>query len=164
MDNDVLGQLAVAQALYREFGRMVKTGEPDNLRGRADALLADGVVDRVKLKVNGKSVGTLSARWEHARTYLRVEDREAFADWCVGDGSAYTREWIVRGMRGSIADFCTSALVTDGEIPDGCEVVEEPERLVGTVLRGCDAEDIADALGMNLPQATVYALTGEVGR
>lgn len=163
MNGNELGQLAVAQALYHELGRMVRTGDPDNLRGRADALLEDGVVDRVKLKVNGKGVGTLSARWAHARTYLRVEDRERFADWCTGDGIAYTRQWIVEGMRGSLADYCTSVLVTDGEIPDGCEVVEEPERMDGTVIRGCKPDDVAEALGLNLPQATVYALTGEVG-
>lgn len=162
MNNDTLVQLAAAQALYHELGRMVRTGDPDNLRGRADALLADGVTDRIKLSINGRSVGTLSARWSKPRRYLRVDDREAFAEWCTGDGIAYTRQWIAGGMRGSLADYCMTAIVTDGVIPDGCELVDEPEHLDGTVIRGCKLEDVADALGHDLIQAGIFALTGEV--
>lgn len=163
MNNDTLAQLAAAQALYHELGRMVRTGDPDNLRGRADALLADGVTDRIKLSINGRSVGTLSARWSKPRRYLRVDDREAFADWCVGDGAEYVRQWIEGGMRGSLPDSCMTAVVVDGEIPDGCELVEEPERMDGTVIRGCKLDDVADAMGHDLMQAGIFALTGEVG-
>ena len=163
MNNDTLVQLAAAQALYHELGRMVRTGDPDNLRGRADALLADGVTDRIKLSINGKSVGTLSARWSKPRRYLRVDDREAFADWCMEDGSRHVRQWIAEGMRGSLADYCMTAIVTDGEVPAGCELVDEPEHMDGTVIRGCKLDDVADALGQHdLMQAGIFALTGEV--
>ena len=155
-----LERLAVAQALYHELGRAVRTGDPGNLRGKADAMLADGTVDRVRLQVNGKSVGTLSARWAHARRTLEVTDREAFADYALGEGIALTREWIAQGMRGSLADFHASALIVDGVVPDGCEVVEEPERLDGTVIRGCRMDDVLDAYGGCLPPMAIAGLLG----
>lgn len=158
---DELGQLAVAQALYNELGRMVRTGDPGNLRGRCDAYLADGITDRINVSVGGERVGTLSAKWSKPRLTVRVTDRAAFADWVCEDGLGYLREWIAGGMRGSLADFCATALVTDGEVPAGCEAVEEPERFDGTVLR-IDSEKVAAAFGRNLAAATVYALTGDV--
>ncbi len=162
MQSNELGQLAMAQALYHELGRAIKTGDPDNLRGHADALLADGTVDRVRLQINGKSVGTLSARWKKERTYLAVADSEKFAAWLAGDGFGYLREWCARGCKGDIVELCASALVTAGEIPDGCRVEHEDERMDGTVLKGCKMEDVVDAFAGNLPQAVVYALTGSV--
>lgn len=163
MNNDTLAQLAAAQALYHELGRMVRTGDPGNLRGRADALLADGVTDRIKLSINGRSVGTLSARWSKPRRYLRCYDWEEYADWCAGDGLPYVHQYVADGMRGSLLDYCMTAIVTDGEVPAGCELVDEPEHLDGTVIRGCKLEDVADALGHDLIQAGIFALTGEVG-
>lgn len=157
---DELSQLAVAQALYQELGRTVRTGDPGNLRGRCDAYLADGITDRLNVSIGGERVGSLSARWSKARTYLRVTDRSAFADWCCDDGIGYVREWIAGGMRGSLADYCAAAIIADGEVPAGCEAVEEPERFDGTVLR-VDSEKVAAAFGRNIAAATVYALTGD---
>jgi hypothetical protein len=161
-NSEILGQLAMAQALYHELGRMVKTGDPENLRGRADAMLDDGVVDKLNLRINGKSVGTLSNRYSTPETFLVVEDAEKFAAWLAGDGFGYLREWVARGCKGDILKLCASALVADGEIPDGCRAVESGAYRIGTVIKGCKADEVAAAFAGNLPQAVVYALTGEV--
>ena len=163
MKNDeILGQLAMAQALYHELGRAIKTGDPDNLRGKADAILDDGVVDKLNLRINGKSVGTLSNRYSTPETYLIVEDSEKFAAWLAGDGFGYLREWVARGCKGDILKLCASALVTDGEIPDGCRAGQSDSYRIGTVIKGCKADEVAAAFAGNLSQAVVYALTGSV--
>lgn len=163
MKNDeILGQLAMAQALYHELGRAIKTGDPDNLRGKADAMLDDGVVDKVNLRINGKSVGTLSNRYSTPETFLVVEDAEKFAAWLAGDGFGYLREWVARGCKSDLLKLCASALVTDGEIPEGCRAGQSDSYRIGTVIKGCKADDVAAAFAGNLPQAVVYALTGSV--
>ena len=48
--------------------------------------------------------------------------------------------------------------MTDGEVPRGCTAYTEPAHFEGTVVKGCEIERVASALGLNLPQAVAYAL------
>jgi len=158
-----LERFAVAQALYKAIAAQVKTGEPDNLRGRVDDMLRDDYkekgTDRYRLKVGGVEVGTLSLRLGRAQTRLIVEDETAFMDWLFDDGIGYLHEFIRSPKGRALVDFMASAIVTDGEVPRGCTAYTEPAHFEGTTVKGCDIEDVANALGLNLPQAMMYALT-----
>lgn len=156
-------RFAVAQALYKAIAAQVKTGEPDNLRGRVDDMLREDYkekgTDRYRLKLNGAEVGTISLRAGREQTRLIVEDETAFMDWLFDDGIGYLHEFIRSPKGRALVDFMASAVVTDGEIPRGCTAYTEPAHFEGTVVKGCEIEDVAAALGLNLPQAMVYALT-----
>ena len=158
-----LERFAVAQALYKAIAAQVKTGEPDNLRGRVDDMLREDYkekgTDRYRLKLNDVEVGTISLRAGKAQTRLIVEDETAFLDWLFDDGIGYLHEFIRSPKGRALVDFCASAIVADGEIPRGCTAYTEPAHFEGTVVKGCDIEQVASALGLNLPQAMVYALT-----
>ena len=159
-------RFAVAQALYKAIAAQVKTGEPDNLRGRVDDMLRadkrEKGTDRYRLMVNGSEVGTLTIRQGREATRLVVEDELAFVDWLFTDGIGYLYAYLHTPKGRQLVDYMTSAIVTDGEIPRGCTVYTEPAHFEGTVVKGCEIERVASALGLNLPQAVVYALGGEV--
>ena len=55
------------------------------------------------------------------------------------------------------------AAVADGELPDGCEMVErfEPPMMTGTTVR-VQTQKVVEALGNNLGAAAAALLTGEV--
>lgn len=156
-------RFAVAQALYKAISQQVKTGEPDNLRGRVDDMLRadykEKGTDRYRLKVGGVEVGTLSLRLGRAQTRLIVEDETAFLDWLFDDGIGYLHEFIRTPKGRALVDFMASAIIADGEVPRGCTAYTEPAHFEGTTVKGCDIEDVANALGLNLPQAMMYALT-----
>ena len=159
-----LERLAVAQAAYKALGAMVSASDPESLRGRVDGLLREDYeekgTDRFRLKVNGQEVGTLSARFTKETHRLVVEDMGAFADWLVGDGRMYL-ELFLRSPRGrGLVDACAAAIFADGEVPAGCAVYTEPPRFDGTVIKGCEPEKVAPALGMTLPQAVAGLLAG----
>ena len=158
-----LERFAVAQALYKAIAAQVKTGEPDNLRGRVDDMLRadykEKGTDRYRLKVGGVEVGTLSLRLGRAQTRLIVEDETAFLDWLFDDGIGYLHEFIRSPKGRALVDFMASAIIADGEVPRGCTAYTEPAHFEGTTVKGCDIEDVANALGLNLPQAVAYALT-----
>lgn len=159
-------RFAVAQALYKAISQQVKTGEPDNLRGRVDDMLRadykEKGTDRYRLKVGGVEVGTLSLRQGRETTRLVVEDELAFVDWLFTDGIGYLYQYLHSPKGRQLVDFMASAIVADGEVPRGCTAYTEPAHFEGTAVRGCEIERVASALGLNLPQAVVYALGGEV--
>ena len=161
MNNDIQ-RFAVAQALYKALAEQVKTGEPDNLRGRVDdelrRLNKEAGVDRIRLMVEGEEVGTMTLKKSKEATRLIVEDEIAFADWLFTDGLGYFCEFLRTPKCRPLVDYMTTALVTDGEVPRGCTAYTEPAHFEGTVVRGCEVERVAAALGMNLPQAVTYAL------
>lgn len=163
---DAIQRFAVAQALYKALAREVKTGDPDNLRGQVDGMLIEDYeskgTDRFRLKVNGEEVGTVSLKMAKSTVRIIVEDEASFMAWLVSDGID-SLERFIRSPKGQVlADFMATSMVVDGELPPGCIHYVEPARADGTVVRGCEVEKVASALGLNLPQAAVYALTGEV--
>lgn len=160
MSNE-LEQLALAQAVYKAVGAMVATGDPDNLRGRVDWMLlddyADKGTDRYRIKVNGEEVGSISARMAKQQTVYHVEDVEALTDWLAGDGRWALEAFVNRKGR-ALLDFCASMMIGNGEIPPGCSAYTHPARIDGTVIKGCDPERVAAALGLTLPQAVMGLL------
>ena len=164
--NDDIQRFAVAQSLYKALGEQVRTGVPDNLRGRVDDMLRadfkEKGTDRFRLMVNGSEVGTLSLKQGREAVRLIVEDELAFVDWMFTDGIGYLYQFLHTPKGRTLVDFMASSIVADGEVPRGCTAYTEPAHFEGTVVRGCEVEKVADALGLNLPQAVRYALTGEV--
>lgn len=164
--NDDIQRFAVAQALYKALAEQVRTGEPDNLRGRVDDILRDmnkrGGADRMRLTVNGSNVGTLTLKQGREATRLIVEDELAFVDWLFTDGIGYLYAYLHTPKGRQLVDYMASAIVTDGEVPRGCTAYTEPAHFEGTVVKDCDIDKIMQALGLPLPQAVVYALNGEV--
>lgn len=71
--------------------------------------------DRVTCDVGGIKVGTVSVRTETGGTDLRIDDADAYRDWCARHGFIRTDD---RGAR----DYFQQT----GEVPDGCEPVEVP--------------------------------------
>ena len=159
MNNDSQ-RLAVMQTLYNELGNEVSARNPDGLRAKVDdALLCDYAengTDRRRISINGEEVATLSIRFskEHARAI--IEDCSALADWMADPERRQLLVALLREKGQAVADWYMDVL--SGEIPDGCSAYVEPKRPNGTVLK-VDRERIISALGMNLPQAMVYALT-----
>lgn len=163
MNND-LQRLAVMQALYNELGKEVGTRNPYGLRAKEDAALiaryAEDGTDRRRIIIEGEEVGTLSIRFakEHAR-YI-VEQADKVADWMADPERRALLVQLLREKGQGIVDWYADVL--DGEVPDGCTAYIEPKRPNGTTLK-IDQERVVGALGMNLPQAAVYALgSGEV--
>ncbi len=159
-----LQRLAVMQALYKELGKQLSTRDPYSLRSTEDAALlaryAEDGTDRRRININGEQVGTLTVRLAKARPRAIVEDHELFAEWLVGEGASMLAEY-VRDKGQAIADWLIERM--DGELPDGVTAYMEPSHPDGTVLKGCEMEDVVSALGLNLTQAVAYALTeGEV--
>lgn len=104
-----LDRLAVAQAVYKAVAAQVKTGSPDNLRGRAEAefrelMEAEGV-DRARLRVNGEDVGTMSVTYSKATEGPEVTDEADYEAWLGEHGEeAYDLhlEWLTPNQYHSV--------------------------------------------------------------
>lgn len=170
MNDDIqrdIQDFAIAQALYKHFAEQVRTGEPDNLRGRVDDILRDmnkrGGADRMRLTVSGSNVGTLTLRQGKEATRLIVEDELAFVDWMFTDGIEYLYKFLHTPKGRTLVDYMATAIITDGDVPRGCTAYTEPAHFEGTVVKDCDIDKVMQALGLPLPQAVAYALgDGEV--
>ena len=137
-----------------------------NLRTDADDALRDAYerdgVDRKRIVIGGTEVGTLSARLSKPVEGVAPEiaDDAAFVAWLRGsDGGADALMRLVTGYRTRQAVL--DAATADGELPDGCRMVErrEPARWLGTTLR-VDPKKVGAALGAELPSAVVGLLGG----
>lgn len=140
-----------------------------NLRTDADDALRDAYerdgVDRKRITIGGVEVGTLSARLSKPAEGVAPEiaDDAAFVAWLRGsDGGADALMRLVTGYRTRKAVL--DAATADGELPDGCRMVErsEPARWLGTTLK-VKPDKVAQALAGELPQAVAGLLGGEVG-
>lgn len=152
-------------AVITAFGKAVKQAEKQ-VREEVDAqmredFMANGVTQK-QLVVNGKKVGTISARMtkEKVGKYPMLKSAPEFVEWLrTSDGGLDTLNRLV-----SIKpDLVLDAAVADGELPDGCELVErcEPPMMTGTTIR-VQLPKVIDALGNNLGAAAAALLTGEV--
>lgn len=173
MEMSDLAKLALAESVVKACKAMTDPkggahGAP-NLRTDADDALRDAYerdgVDRKRIVIGGTEVGTLSARLSKPVSGVAPEiaDDAAFVAWLRGsDGGADALMRLVTGYRTRQAVL--DAATADGELPDGCRMVErsEPARWLGTVLR-VDKQSVAQALGDSLPSAVYGLLGGEVG-
>lgn len=154
-----LERLALEQAIIKVVGEDVSTKNPDSLRSRVDDALRDEFAkdgtDRRRLMLNGKGVGTLSARLtkeQPAGVRLVVDDRAALEHWALQNGCA--REVV------EIDDDALDACVADGVVPDGChyeQVPAQPAQWNGTTLR-VDPRKVAEAMGPSLAPAVAGIL------
>lgn len=161
-------RLAVLSGAARVINGEVKTGVPDNLRGKVDAELRmdfeNNGTDRRRITINGKSVGTLSVIMTEPREVREVgiEDFKAFIKWLTETDDGVDLLWTFVCSRevAPLLRCIEDVLVVDGIVPDGCIVRthDEPARFKGTVLRGCKPQDIADALGETLPEVMAEAI------
>lgn len=166
--------LAVLQGAAKVINEEIKTGVPDNLRGRVDAeLLAhyeEGDTDRLRISINGKTIATLTITMTEEREIreVAIENYREFIKWLTEteDGIDLLWTFICSREVTSLLKCVEDVLVVDGIIPDGCVVRthNEPARVKGTVLRGCKPQDIADALGDALPDVIASAIALPEGK
>ena len=152
-------------AVITAFGKAVKQAEKQ-VREEVDAqmredFMASGVTQK-QLVVNGKKVGTISARMtkEKVGKYPMLKSAPEFVEWLrTSDGGLDTLNRLVAIK----PDMVLDAAIADGELPDGCEMVErcEPAMMTGTTVR-VQLPKVVDALGNNLGAAAAALLTGEV--
>ncbi len=168
-----LQRLALAEAVVKSCKDVTSTkggphGAP-NLRTEADDALRSAFeasgVDRMRIMVNGREVGTLSARVSKPveGTEVMVGDVEAFVRWLrESDGGLDALRRVVYADYGACRKLVEAA-TADGELPDGCRVVErrEPARWLGTALK-VSPQEVATALAGELPQAIAGLISGEV--
>lgn len=152
-------------AVITAFGKAVKQAEKQvceevDAQMRKD-FMENGVTQK-QITVNGQKVGTISARMtkEKVGKYPILESAPEFVEWLrTSDGGLDTLNRLV-----SIKpDLVLDAAVADGELPDGCELVErcEPPMMTGTTVR-VQLPKVIDALGNNLGAAAAELLMGEV--
>lgn len=152
-------------AVITAFGKAVKQAEKQ-VREEVDAKMRDDFmafgVTQKQLTVNGQKVGTISARMSKPKVgkYPMLKSAPEFVEWLrTSDGGLDTLNRLVTVK----PDLVLDAAVADGELPDGCEMVErfEPPMMTGTTVR-VQLPKVIDALGNNLGAAAAALLTGEV--
>lgn len=152
-------------AVITAFGKAVKQAEKQ-VREEVDAHMRDDFmvngVTQKQLTVNGKKVGTISARMtkEKVGKYPMIKSAPEFVEWLrTSDGGLDTLNRLVTVK----PDLVLDAAIADGELPDGCEMVErcEPPMMTGTTVR-VHLPKVVEALGNNLGAAAAALLTGEV--
>lgn len=152
-------------AVITAFGKAVKQAEKQVLE-EVDAqmredFLQHGVTQK-QLVVNGKKVGTISVTMtkEKVGKYPMIKSLPEFVEWLrTSDGGLDTLNRLVTIK----PDLVLEAAIADGEIPDGCELVErcEPAMMKNTTVR-VQLPKVIDALGNNLGAAAAALLTEEV--
>lgn len=170
-----LEKLAIAQALYKAVGAIVSTKDPNSLRSAQDMelmrLYETIGVDRVALKVYSGTdendepiyteVGKLSLRRKKAshKAEVVVEDTAAMWAWLHNEAD----ETLLADIVPAIAKALDRYVERTGDVPDGCSVrhIDTPEGIAGTIITGCKPEDVAAALGGELPAAVVGLLEAE---
>jgi hypothetical protein len=160
-----LEKLAIAQALYKAVGKIVSTKDPDSLRSAQDMelmrLYETIGVDRVALKLGDTEVGKLSLRRKKAthKAEVVVEDTAAMWAWLHNEAD----ETLLADIVPTIAKALDRYVERTGDVPDGCSVrhIDTPEGIAGTTITGCKPEDVAAALGSELPAAVVGLLEAE---
>ena len=125
-------------AVITAFGKAVKQAEKQ-VREEVDAqmredFMENGVTQK-QLTVNGQKVGTISARMtkEKVGKDPMISSLPEFVEWLrTSDGGLDTLNRLVTVK----PDLVLDAAIADGELPDGCEIVErcEPPMMTGTSL------------------------------
>lgn len=152
-------------AVITAFGKAVKQAEKQ-VREEVDAQMREDFMERgvtqKQLTVNGQKVGTISARMTEKKVGKdpMISSLPEFVEWLrTSDGGLDTLNRLMTVK----PDLVLDAAIADGELPDGCELVErcEPPMMTGTTVR-VQLPKVIDALGNNLGAAAAALLTGEV--
>lgn len=164
MELGKLQRVAVAAALEKQLKKVLDSRAVDSTRAEVDDELRDAFerdgVDRKRIIINAKEVGTLSLSMTKPRhgVEMRVEDEAELAGWLRStDEGLDVLSLIV--LDGQVRDAIVKAANRYGFLPDGCRMVQvdEPARIKGTVLR-VKPEKVAEALAGELPQAVTGLL------
>lgn len=167
--NDV-ERLAVEQAVYNAIGADLKTGVPDNLRGRVNdqyrQLYELTGATGFEVRVNGQKVGTfgfnkVKGQPERTVTELRVTDEAALR----ADTSEEFAAWLKAAIKRDLPQYALAYAEETGELLDGMDYVTitEPATPDGIRPNGTlrvHPEKVAAALGGALPIAIAGMLEG----
>lgn len=157
---------AIADAANERITTRPKGGA--NLRTEIDdsmiALYESTGADRVKLKLHGQEVGTLSLTFTKPKqgVEMRVTDTKKLVGWLrETDEGLDVLSTIICGA--SCQKAVIDAARDYGFLPDGCAMVEvnEPKHYKGTMLK-VDGLKVARAMAGELPSAVAGLLGGEV--
>lgn len=159
---------AIADAANERITTRPKGGA--NLRTEIDesmiALYESTGADRVKLKLHGQEVGTLSLTFTKPKqgVEMRVTDTKKLVKWLreTDEGSDVLMT-VICGIK--LQEAIVNAAMDYGFLPDGCAMVEvdEPKHYKGTMLK-VDGLKVARAMAGELPSAVAGLLGGEVER
>lgn len=162
--------LGTAQAVYNAVGEIVSTKRPTSLRSLVDeaARLRYSLGGQTKWAArtkDGTSFGTYTLSFtqevpEQHRPTQKMLDGGEFLSWLHTDGEEYVWKFVEENLL-SVAQMVFAA----GEVPDGCDVVDEvvpavPSTIRSGVLR-IDRRAVARAFGDELPMAVAALMEGE---
>lgn len=166
-------QLAIEQALYNIIGADLKTGNPDNLRGRVNQVfLAYNEQTHGRsydVQLNGESVGTYTfpkTKAEPAKTVTTIEVVDYAMLRAYEDDNWL--DWQGRWVMEHIGELAREYVEQTGEVLPGVDVrVEEiPAKPAGIRPNGTlrvQPQKVADALGNQLGTAVRGLLEGARG-
>jgi hypothetical protein len=162
-------RLAIEQAIYNAIGADLKTGVPDNLRGKVNAgyreLYELTGATGFEVRLNGQKVGTygfskVKGTPERTVTELRVVDIDALRV----DESDEFNDWLTAWLGDHLSELAIRYCEETGELLDGMEYVTETVPAVPDAIRPNGTlrvrpEKVAAALGPALP-STIAGLLG----
>lgn len=158
----LIEQVSFLTALQKKVKEYLDAHSEDSPRSELDSMVRDmyqGMgVSKLDLKVRGQKVGTVSAQLSKPVHEIKpmIENGTEFLDWLLtSDGGKDTLSRLIAQK----PDLLLELAVADGELPDGCRMVERdvPESWLGTTLR-VDADKVAKAYGGELSGAVVGLL------
>lgn len=155
-----LQRLAVTDAFIKACKDEQKKIRDEVDEETIELYLSSEVTQRT-VTLNGQKVGTISVRLTEPKQGKEpaIESAERFAGWLrTSDGGLDT----IRRLIAVKPDLVLEAATADGELPDGCAMVErcEPGRIAGTTLR-VQKQKVIDALGTQLDSGIRGVLEGE---
>lgn len=162
----------VGQALYKRVAEEMSTGNPDNLRGRADAELRRRYEETGAKSYDailfGRKVGTWSVNVsngapERIEEVLSVRDWGAFRQWMELNPDDVL-EYVAQE---AAVDFCEWNVARTGELPDGARVghvrITAQSPSVRSTTPRIDPGEVAEAIRDNLPGGDRIAGVLEAG-
>lgn len=161
----LIEQVSFLTALQKKVKEYLDAHSEDSPRSELDSMVRDMYqamgVSKLDLKVRGQKVGTVSARLSKPVHEIKpmIENGTEFLDWLLtSDGGKDTLSRLIAQKPDLLLELATA----DGELPDGCRMVERnvPESWLGTTLR-VDADKVVKAYGGELSGAVVGLLGGE---
>lgn len=160
MELSNIQRLAVADAFVKAC-RDAQKQIRDEVDEETIKLYAESDVTQRAVQLNGQKVGTLSVTLTKPvdGAYPMVSKAEEFVKWLrTSDGGLDTLKRLVAVK----PDLMLEAATVDGELPDGCVMVErhEPAHVKGTTLR-VQKQKVFDALGAQLGEGIKGILGGD---
>lgn len=160
MELSNIQRLAVADAFVKACKDAQKQIR-DEVDEETIQLYAESDVTQRAVQLNGQKVGTLSVTLTKPvnGTFPMIDKADEFAEWLrTSDGGLDT----IKRLIAVKPDLMLEAATADGELPDGCVMVErnEPAHIKGTTLR-VQQQKVFDALGSQLGEGIRGVLGGE---